>query len=237
MTEETESTKTEFDKFASAAMRGPRKNTYMQLLSGLLLKANQNSEPLKKIQTICEAAYLSRQKDKLDMQIIEVSYTLAVILAKVEIPRNPDATIHIPWSFVRTEESWKKYVAPWQNINLTYWAYHTELRHKKYHEQPNFDPFASPEGIWERKMEAAEAIREEIEKMSDCDRFFQVTSALTLQSFYALKSEFENWALTKLLAIQSLIADQVDPKVFSEVLGLMFGQKEERTAEEVEEEK
>jgi len=52
-----------------------------------------------------------------------------------------------------------------------------------------------------------------------------------------LKSEFENWALTKLLAIQSLIADQVDPKVFSEVLGLMFGQKEEKTAEEVEEEK
>ncbi len=59
------------EKFTASSMRGMRKGIYQQLLASLLIKANKTDNPLTKIGCICEAAYLSRNKKALDMELIK----------------------------------------------------------------------------------------------------------------------------------------------------------------------
>lgn len=72
-----------------------------------------------------------------------------------------------------------------------------------------------------------EEVVEAIDNMKPHKAFFNKTGALTKKAFFSLKGEFSRWALTKLLPIEVMIADQIDPRVYGEVAALMMGQREE----------
>lgn len=55
--------------------------------------------------------------------------------------------------------------------------------------------------------------------------FFETTTALSLNSFNALKAEFSCWALPKLAETQVVIRDAVDPNLFKEMFQF-YGKKE-----------
>lgn len=58
-------------------------------------------------------------------------------------------------------------------------------------------------------------------------RFFQQTAALSKLSFFSLKGEFGRWALHQLLEAQATIAEEIDPRVWREALGLTRREEEE----------
>ena len=61
-------------------------------------------------------------------------------------------------------------------------------------------------------------ILEEISKLPKDVRFYQICSALTHTSFKQLTDEFWLWAITQLLETQATLSDEIDPKIFSELI-------------------
>lgn len=232
MTEESEEG---FNKFADAAMRSPRRKVYDQILAALLIKANSTSDPLKKIQTMCEAALFVKDKTSLDMALVESAYVVSSCLLKSEVTddkRNGTSFVGVPWPFPRTEENWKKYVQPWQTVKLTYFPFLTSYRRQYYPFKPNFDPWgSSEEAAWEQREEATSAAHKEVQSLPEWHSFFIETEVLSLESFKALKGEFEHYYLQKLLTMQVLLAEQVNAQAYSEVFKTMYGQKESEEAE------
>jgi hypothetical protein len=67
--------------------------------------------------------------------------------------------------------------------------------------------------------------------MPDFLAFFICTEVLTIDSFNALKGEFESWALRQLLTIQITIAEQINAQTYNEVFKTIYGEKEKEEAE------
>jgi hypothetical protein len=232
MTEESEEG---FNKFADAAMRSPRRKVYDQILAALLIKANSTSDPLKKIQTMCEAALFVKDKTSLDMALVESAYVVSSCLLKSEVTedkRNGTSFVGVPWPFPKTEENYKKHVQPWQTVELRYYPFLTSYRRKHYPFTPDFEYWNhSEETEWNQKNEATTASIEEIGKLPEWQRFYIKTEVLSLESFKALKGAFEHYYLQKLLTMQVLLAEQVNAQAYSEVFKTMYGQKESEEAE------
>jgi hypothetical protein len=62
-------------------------------------------------------------------------------------------------------------------------------------------------------------------------QFYFMTTALDPSAFRKLQGEFTTWALKQLLQIQSILSDEIDPKVWSEALG-QKGEPEEKASDE-----
>jgi len=224
----------DFDRFAEQALRGPRKGVYEHVIAGLLVKANVSNDCLMKIRTLCEAAISVKNKEKLNMDVVEVAFTVSSVFLKVELIQNKPEQywVSIPWSFKLTEENWRKYIVPWHMIDLHYFPYHTNLRKSKYPEVPIFDRFGCLERyydaqeLYETKTKVTNLIHEAVSNLPEHEKFFEMTSALSRQSFFALKTEFENWAISQLLTVQNTIAEQINPNIYSEVFKSMAGQTE-----------
>jgi len=231
MTEEEGKTQKEFEGFVSSALRGPKMGIYQNLLAGLIIRASTTPNSLKKIQNICEAAFLCKKKDKLDMDLVEVASTTCASLLNTEIPQKKGEGVEIAWAFSRTEENWKKYIKPWQKTRLGYHTFQTSCCYNKY---PRINRLLHGTYVGRAYDEAADMaeevqdkVRDAIDKMPPHKAFFNKTGALAKNSFFKLKGEFGRWALTKLLPIEVTIADQIDPRVYGEVAALMMGRKEE----------
>jgi hypothetical protein len=238
MTEEAEKEQGEFDKFTSQALRNPRRKVYDQILGALLLKANSTGDPLKKIQTLCEACLFAKDKKNLDMALVESAYVVSSCLLKSEAiddRKNSGAVyVAVPWPFPKTEENWKKHVQPWQTLEVHYFPFLTTYRRQHYPFIPNFDVFGgNAEREWNDKHESTTAAYKEIEVMPGWQRFYFKTEVLTVESFKALKGEFEQYYLQKLLTMQMFLAEQVNAQTYNELFRTMYGekQKEEVDAE------
>lgn len=230
----------DFKDFVSTALRKPRKGIRQQLMAQLLIKANITSEPLLKIQAICEVSYMSeKHKDKIDFALVEcaslVSISLSNTLEHHSKQADPKYMVRVTWTFEETEDNWKKYIEPWQKIDLGFYALETAYRHH-YHpwRETVYQRDRPQEEEWiEYTEELRKEVAEKIRKMPKHRAFFERTGALSLQSFYALRGEFENWAIAKLRPIQASVAEEIDPEIYKDVIQLLMkqGRKEEEAAE------
>ena len=231
MSEEKGKTQKEFEGFVGTALRGPKMGIYQNLLAGLLIHASTVSDPLKKIQNICEAAYLCKKKKGIDMGFVEVASTTCVSLLNTEISQKSGEAVEIAWAFNQTEENWEKYVKPWQESKISFYpletshcqSEHPEVRYVCSDRYFGLEVERARNFLDQTHIEVAEAIG----KMKPYKAFFNKAGALTKKAFFSLKGEFSRWALIQLLPIQTKIADQIDPRVYSEVAALMMGRREE----------
>jgi len=224
----------ELNKFWSQTVRGPReRGVYQTLMASLLAKATRTSDPLLKISNIAEAALMSRCRDQLDMPLVETAYTVSFSFLNTDTRREP---VQVCWSFETSEANWARFIQPWQKIGLTYYPLETYLgqaRCLRRHRPQN--PFYNYRDA-NRDLEAQEKLRdrlgEQIERLPPYRAFFEKTSALSRQSFYALRGEFERWALPRLLEVQASLAEELDPSILREAL--FSGATKEKEAEEAD---
>lgn len=230
----TEKGKDSFQEFQSQALRRPRRGLYQQLIAGLLAKANSLSDSLRKIYTLCEAATLSRQKGKLDMDFVEAAYTVVTSFMNTEIGKE---MVRVAWNFSLTKKNWNTYIRPWQKIGLRYYPGETLLCHKKYPLKTRYRYQMSIDQAnvyLEEQEKKWQQVHEEILKMPPHETFYQKTGALSRQSFFQLRGEFEKWALINLAEVQDKIAQEIDPNVYTQMLQLMRKKEEEQRERPVE---
>lgn len=235
MSKQKGKTQKEFEGFVGTALRGPKMGIYQNLLAGLLIRASTVSDPLKKIQNLCEAAQLCKKKKGIDMDLIEVCSAVCESLQNTEANINPKRTFRVTWVFPETPENWSRYIEPWNKRYVGYYALRTSFGIDKdplRHQEGFLYDYQTAEEIRAMKEKLNEEVTKQIRKMPKNKSFWIKTEALTIRSFACLKGEFSRWALTKLLPIQVTIADQIDPRVYGEVAALMMGRKEE--GEEIE---
>jgi hypothetical protein len=215
---ETRSEEEKLGEVAAFALRGPRKGVYQQLLAGSLIKAMRTDDSLKKVFNICMAAYTFKEKDKLDMQLVDVCSKVCESFISTITERNQP--IVVAWSFPQTEKNWEKYILPWQRTTLHFYPLETPYGKRYYPKRcVDRDPFESVGSINRRLRQHEETIRQVALKISNLPLHdsFETTAALTLTSFNILKSEFSCWAIMKLADTQALIAEHVDPALFREM--------------------
>jgi len=101
--------------FSDNANRSGRENSFQFLLATLLLNAQTERLPLKKIIMICEGV---RMIDKqiarnhgIYMDEVEMIYPIAIALSSSQ--RNASGRISIPWAFPEEEEYYDKFIKPW----------------------------------------------------------------------------------------------------------------------------
>lgn len=230
----------EFEGFVGAALRGPRRGIYEQLLAALLVKASSVSNNLTKIASLCEAAYLSRNNNKLDMNFIKKASAVCTSLLKTELNQKNDP-VRIPWVFPQTKENWMQYIKPWQKITLVYYPLKTPYRRRTYPLEPPLQSYRYPHEIIAEDAKRRrilqvlqEIVHKEIEKLPEHRKFFECTAALSRDSFLALKGEFERWALFQLLPIQARLAEEIDPRIYREVVQLLKKETETEGEQELE---
>lgn len=228
--------------FVSEALRKPRHGIYQQLLAQLLISANNAIEPWKKIQKICDAAYLTKTheaeepdkkeaKSKIDFNLVDNIATINTSFIQTIVRR--DSCIRVAWNFLDTKENWKRYIEPWQHVNLNFIVLRTSYAHE--HTTYDFSWKATNKPLNEREQDEYNLEKEMLEQIRDLpleEKFFVVTSALSENSFQALKGEFYVYALKILLPIQAIISEEIDPLIWKELLSLMQRQKGEKEASE-----
>lgn len=218
------------EKFTSASLRGPQRGIYQQLLAGLLVKASTSNDFLVKVSSICEAAMMSKNKDKLNIDLIETAYSIATsfINTEVEKGRLGGEVVRVAWDFPMTKGNWEKYIQPWHKVNLRFYPLETFLAHQNF---PLKSTSIFSSDIEENARKATNSVVHSLSEMSPHEEFWERTSALTKGSFSVLEAEFCRWILPKLFEVQATISEEVDPKVYSEVFGFMAARKEEGESE------
>lgn len=228
MSEEKGKTQKEFEGFVSSALRGPKMGIYQNLLAGLIIRASTTPDSLKKIQNLCEAAFLCKKKDKLDMGLVEVASTVCESFQNTNMDTR---SIEVSWIFKRTLENYEKYIKPWQRIYISCYPLRTPTGQEKdpYYHMRDLKVFHEQEiiDIRKKRHKIGDQVFKILKKMPEYKAFFEQTLALSTHSFASLKGEFSRWALRQLLPIEAAIADQIDPSVYGEVAALMMGRKEE----------
>jgi len=116
---------------ASKGLRGPKYGIFEQLLSQHLVLATLTSDPLRKIQLVCEASLLvdeeKRRAIQLDLAKVDVVKTVNdalqhKILCNLKQKITPVVTVK--FGFEPSEENYGKYVAPWwRNLELSIWPH------------------------------------------------------------------------------------------------------------------
>jgi len=219
----------DLEKFATSSMRGPKRGIYEQLLASLLVKGVRSNDPLIKISCICEAAFMSKKKDKLDMNLVDVCYTVCQSLQNTEIAKSKQSKteyVNVSWSFPKTEENWKQYIEPWQKtLQLRYYTLFTSWRHNKYPKQDRLadvSPFRQVEHyneVSEYYEKLAKVIAAEVRALPSHQSFFEMASALDVHSYRIIQGEFTGWALRQLLATQATLAEEISPQVWKDAFG------------------
>jgi len=219
----------DLEKFASTSMRGPKRGIYEQLLASLLIKGVRSNDPLIKISCICEVAFMSKKKDKLDMNLVDVFYTVCQSLQNTEIAKSSQSNreyVNVSWSFPKTEENWKQYIEPWQKTGqIRYYTLFTSWRRNKYPFQDrraDVSPFRQTEHyneVSEYYEKLANVIAAEIRDLPPHQSFFETASALDVHSYRILQGEFTGWALRQLLEIQATLAEEISPQVWKDAFG------------------
>ena len=203
-------------KFASSALRGPRRGIYQNLLADLLYQAVKTSDPLTKIVKICEAAKMSTQKEQLDAELIDVCFTVSLGFINTDIKTKQ--YVRIIWGFPKTEENFNKYILPWHKMDLRYYPTETFYSNDKYPKR-YVDTGASI-NYRNKYLEEQEAITKKVgEELSNLPKhqgIFEASSALYHSSFLAMRNEFCRWALMQLLPIQAIISEEIDPNIWAE---------------------
>jgi hypothetical protein len=238
--EPTEQKKGGFESFVSTAMRKPFKGIREQMVAQSLIKSNMANDHMVKIQSLCEAAYYSKQKEKLDMALVEATAVVcsSFINTMEHHSKQRSDLIPVTWTFERTEENWKKYVEPWQRIELGYYALDTDYRRHHHPWVQSAYPRSShdEEQEWlDYKEDLRKEVAAKIRKMEPHRSFYEKTSALALESFYALRGEFEQWAMMQLRPIGAVVAEEVTPETYKDVLTALM-QKGQREGEQQESE-
>jgi len=246
MNEQTKTENTEksgeVEEFVTDALRGPRQGVYGQLLAQLLVKANIISNPLLKNQAICEAAFYSKKKEKLDMDLIDICLPVSTSLINTEknnisAQSNRDM-IRCSWSFKQTEENFKKLIKPWQILDLEYYSIYTRYVND---EHPHFSPvctysYADDVEQWHKyKDEILEEVDAWFKKLSDSKVFYEETYALSRLSFAELVGEFEDWATVKLRPIQAILSEEVNPEIYRDILQMMTQKVNSENTQELKE--
>jgi hypothetical protein len=227
-TNEQESEEQQLGDAASLALRGPRRGSYQQILISNLIKATRTDDLLKKVFNICMAAIAFKQKDKLDMQLVDVCSRVCDSLINTIAEKNQPVVV--AWNFPQTEKNWEKYILPWQRTTLSFYpllTYHGKRNYPRRYTENN--PFEGVEALNKRLNEHEETIRQanwEINRLPIHASFFESTSALSLTSFNVLKSEFACWAIVKLAETQALITKEIDPALFKEMFSLAVKREE-----------
>lgn len=230
-----------FSHFASVATRTQRRGIREQLLTQLLIKSNVQSDPLLKIEALTEAAYLSKSADKLDLAVIETCSVVCRSFINTEkdfhAPAHRPDLVIVSWAFQSTKENWEKYIKPWQHLTLTYYPLLTSYAAHNY---PGF-PLNNDGMSWDETKrwlkeseELCKAVMEWHEKLPDHSQFYGYTHACSRISFTSLKGEFAQWALSKLRPIEAVLAEEVNPEIYRDILELM--RKERPSKETMEEE-
>lgn len=229
-----------FSHFASIATRTQRKGIREQLLAQLLVKGSILSDPLLKIEVLTEAAYLSKSQEKIDMAIVETCSVVCRSFINTEKDFHPPSyfpdLVRVSWAFASSKENWEKYIVPWQYLALIYFPLFTRYAEKNYSKVP-----VSTEGMSYVEVEEWLRVREEInekakewlEKLPDHRQFYEMTYAYSRFSFTSLKGEFAHWAMAKLRPIEAVIAEEVNPEIYRDILELMRKERPQKeTAEE-----
>lgn len=230
-----------FSHFASVATRTQRKGIREQLLAQSLVKSHILSEPLLKIETLTEAAYLSKSQDKIDMATVETCSVVCRSFINTEKDwRSPSIypnLVRVSWAFEATKENWEKYIKPWKHVTLQYYPLVTSYMRKHY---PGFPLSSQGMGYsdaeqWQRiSEEICDLVEKWLDKLPDHRRFYEQTYACARLSFTSLKGEFAHWAMTKLRPFEAIIAEEVNPEIYRDILELM--RKEKPSKEMTEEE-
>jgi len=192
------------------------------LLADLLYQAIKTNDPLVKVIKICEAAYTSTQKDKLNIGLIDAAYTVANSLTaskpeKLYAESGVEVeAVRITWAFEQNEENWIRYIQPWQKIGLHYFPLATVYCRRTYPGKPSRYGMSNYEHAVEWG-EVKEKVNKDINEMPAWKQFFEYCTALAINSFYSLKTEFSRWVLIQLLEIQATIAEEIDPLVWKEL--------------------
>jgi hypothetical protein len=211
----------ELEAFTSSSLRGQKRGIYQQLLASLLVKTVKTNDPLEKIQALCEAAFTCRIKDKLDMDLIDVCFEVCQSFRNSKMIRLHGYNVaYVGWSFVvDKEENYERYVKPWRKGTLTYRPILTEFARKCF------------SGYYDISPENNKIVDEKLHTLPIHVQFYFMTTALDPSAFRKLQGEFTTWALKQLLQIQSILSDEIDPKVWSEALG-QKGEPEEKASDE-----
>jgi len=206
-----------FSQFATAALRGPKKGTFEQLLCQHLILA-VTAKPLKKISLICEAAMMAAGSEKdIDFELVQILHKLATSFQQAIHNRWYNARFcSINWSFATTEENFGKYIMPWlEGGRLRYY------------------PFLGST-MWK---EEAEAIRREVDEwlasLPYWQYFFTVTTQvqLTEESYRRLLGQFTGWALPQAMKMFAELSRLVQPQLYREMLTLLAGKPSEAGVE------
>lgn len=215
--------------FTSAAMRGPRFSIFHQIQSQTLIKANRIGDPVKKIFLICEASFRSRVKEKIDMELVDSCFSVAQSFLNTEIKANADI-ISVAWNFRETKENYEKNIAAWQKLGISFHPLYTPYRRRNYVSKPLFESHVTAsdrEWQWEEAQKVRKEILEAFQKMPPHENFFERCNAIARGSFYSLKGEFSQWALSRLMEVENIIMNEVDPTIYRDTLSLMVGKTEE----------
>jgi len=197
------------EAFTSSSLRGQKRGIYQQLLASLLVKAVKTDDSLIKIQALCEAAYTCRIQDKLDMNLIDICYEVCQSFRNSKTIRLHGYNVaYVSWSFVvDEEENYEHYIKPWRKGKLTYRPILTEFARKCF------------SGQYDISSENNKFADERLHTLPCHVQFYFMTTALDPSSFRKLQGEFTTWALKQLLQTQAILSDEIDPKVWREVLG------------------
>lgn len=230
-----------FEGFAKTALRTQRRGIFEQLRAGLLLKANMTNDRTVKIMALCEAAYLTKDKSKLDMKIVELAQAVSISLNNTEIPvltEDREKPVRVPWAFPENKETYKRYIEPWNKITLHYLPLRTQYRltHYPFHGrystiQSHAEQLEKQNKFLDQQDHLRKKISAGINALPKHEKFFQKTTALSRDSFQAMKAEFENWALVNLSPAETAIAEQVSPEAFEQIRDLFKKPEGERQNE------
>jgi hypothetical protein len=165
----------ELEAFTSSSLRGQKRGIYQQLLASLLVKTVKTNDPLEKIQALCEAAFTCRIKDKLDMNLVDVCFSVCQsFINSKTTQRYGHSFVNVSWSFnLSKEENFKRYVAPWKKQKYMCFGWFTSFANKVLRDDAEYSQ-ANLDHIFN-----------ELKKLDEYERFYYASQALTESSFRA----------------------------------------------------
>ena len=229
----------DLEKFTSSSLRGQKQGIYEHSMCSLIMKGIQTDKSLTKISTICEAALLSKNRDKLDLETVNVCNDVCRSFLNTYPTKNGSIEyMRIAWVFLPTEENFKTHIEPWHICALEYYTLFTDYRNRKYPQKIRYEdtsPFAQTDRLNEQ-LDYNERLQKKIvadlKELPEFFRFFVAASALSFHGYNILVGEFTNWALAKLSDTRRKLTEEISPQVWKDFTGQEKQEKEDRNENE-----
>ena len=217
--------KSALDRFESLSRRGPKKNIYEHTQGSLIVKATTTNNPLTKIMAIGEAAFNSKKSDKLDLSLVERLYSVAQSFNDTTPDLGKKYLMRINWCFPQTKENFETHIQPWHRIRVYFYALETHYRYKNY---PLKERYNTKSAMWWRVNEELNKHLDELDELSDYisktlkempehEKFYEISYALSINSFRKLQAEFTRWALKQLSETRNKLLDEISPDVWKDL--------------------